>query len=127
MSSKNTEIKFKPGRSKKAIRGTMKAEVDGDAKEFAAFYFIEENDGVSAAFGEREGIYVSVSTLGGYLLVSYNVGGASIPWDTDGGKLEVKKDPVSGRYFGSFTAQFSASVPPGIPKAVSGIFEVWED
>ncbi|WP_435034118.1 hypothetical protein [Pseudomonas neuropathica] len=127
MSSKKTEIKFKSGRSKKTIHGTMKAEVDGTAKEFAAFYFIEESNGISAAFGKREEDYVSVSNVGGYLLVSYNVGGASIPWDTDGRMLDIKKDSVSGRYFGNFTAQFSASVPPDIPKAVSGIFEVWED
>lgn len=113
--------------SSKAIRGTMKAEVDEDTREFIAFYFIEENNGVSAAFGEREGVYVSVSNTGGHLLVSYNVDGASIPWNTDGRLLEIKKDPVSGRYHGNFKAQFSASVPPGIPKAVSGSFDVWED
>ncbi|WP_460066505.1 MULTISPECIES: hypothetical protein [unclassified Pseudomonas] len=126
MSSKKAEIKVKPGRSKKTIRGTMKAEVDDVDEEFTAFYFIEENNGVSAAFGERHGIYISVNNIGGYLLVSYNVGGASIPWDTPGGTLKIEKD-LSGKYLGTFAAQFSASVPPNIPKAVSGTFEVWED
>ncbi|MBC8995532.1 hypothetical protein IAI51_03185 [Pseudomonas sp. N40(2020)] len=110
------------------IKGILKAEVDGESQEFPAFY-LEVDEGsvevINAAFGVRGETYISLSN-GNFPLVSYNASNASIPWEK-GGELKVSRDPVSGRYSGGFTAQFHAVVPPGIPKAVKGIFEVWEE
>lgn len=83
---------------------------------------------ISAAFGVRDERGDNYITLKNdeYPLVSYNLNNASIPWRT-GGQLTVSYDDVSGRYYGSLKAEFNPEAYPGIPKEVTGIFEIWEE
>ena len=116
-----SEIKVLEG-----AKGEMKAKVDGVDVSLPAFWVdITDNQYAAAAFGEREGHYISISHREHLHLVSYNISGASIPW-TKVGELVVNFDSGSRRYFGRFDAEFNSNYP-GIPKRATGIFEFWED
>ncbi len=130
MDNKQPKKKISRPRRGKAIKGELKATVDGVDRIYPAssLYIIEDFKAVSATFGVREeweSDYISLRN-GVFELVSYNLDNASIPWRPEG-QLTVNYDGVSGRYFGSFKAEFNSEAYPGIPEKVSGIFEIWED
>lgn len=116
----------------KAVKGELKAKVNGVDRIYSAFYLdiIEDFKEISAAFGVRneEGSTEdSVSLKNGmFPLVSYKLDNVSIPWKT-GGTLTVKYDDISRHYSGSFKAEFNPEAYPGIPKTVTGDFEIWEE
>jgi hypothetical protein len=117
-------------RRAKVVKGELKAKVDGVERIYPAssLYLIEDLKVISATFGARkegEEDYISLKN-GEFPLVSYNLDNVSVPWKL-GGKLTVNHDDVSRRYFGSFEAEFNPAAYPGIPEAVTGIFEIWED
>lgn len=113
-----------------AVMGELKAQVNGFERTYPAssLYIIEDFKVISATFGVREKRRNDNVLLknGEFPLVSYNLDNAYIPWRS-GGKLTVNYDDVSRRYYGSFEAEFDPAAYPGIPKTVTGIFEIWED
>ncbi|WP_336356533.1 hypothetical protein [Pseudomonas granadensis] len=112
-----------------AVMGELKAKVDGEERTYPAldFYIIEDYKAISAAFGvlnKKNHTEDGVSLKNGeFPLVSYNLDGASIPWES-GGMLTVNYNETSRRYDGSFQAKFNAD---GIPETVTGTFEIWRD
>ncbi|MFI8224163.1 hypothetical protein [Pseudomonas sp. NPDC085632] len=130
MDNKQPKKKISRPRRGIAIKGELKAAVDGVDRIYPAssLYIIEDFKAVSATFGVREkwgNDYISLRN-GEFELVSYNLDNASIPWRS-GGKLTVNYDDKSRRYFGSFEAKFNPEAYPGIPEEVTGIFEIWEE
>lgn len=129
MGNKQPE-KASGSRTAKAVNGELKAKVNGVDRIYPAssLYIIEDFKNISATFGVRqEGEEDNVSLKNGeFPLVSYNLDNVSVPWRS-GGKLTVNHDDISRRYFGSFEAEFNPAAYPGIPEAVTGIFEIWED
>lgn len=130
MDNKQPKKKISRPRRGKAIKGELKATVDGVDRIYPAssLYIIEDFKAVSATFGVREeweSDYISLRN-GEFDLVSYNLNNASIPWQPEG-QLTVNYDDVSGRYFGSLKVKFNPRAYPGIPEEVSGIFEIWEE
>ena len=130
MDNKQPKKKISRPRRGVAIKGELKATVDGVVRIYPAssLYIIENFKDVSATFGVRkewENDYISLRN-GEFELVSYNLDNASIPW-RPGGKLTVNYDDKSRRYFGSFEAEFNPAAYPGTPEKVTGIFEIWEE
>ena len=129
MDNKQPKNASKP-RGAKAVKGELKAKVNGVDRAYLAssLYINESSKVISAAFGVQNGEKVDYVSLknGEFPLVSYNLDDASIPWKT-GGTLTVKYDDISRHYSGSFEAEFNPEAYPGIPKTVTGDFEIWEE
>ncbi|QRK84311.1 hypothetical protein JN757_00600 [Pseudomonas granadensis] len=110
--------------------GELNAQVNGLDRPYPAssLYIIEDFKVISATFGVREqrGNDNVLIKNGEFPLVSYNLDDVSIPWKT-GGTLTVKYDDISRHYSGSIKAEFNPEAYPGIPKTVTGDFEIWEE
>ena len=117
-------------RRAKAVKGELKAKVNGVDRTYPAssLYIIEDFKHVSATFGvlrEGEEDYISIKN-GEFPLVSYNLDNVSIPWRSVG-KLTVNYDDESRSYLGSFEAEFNPEAYPEIPEEVTGVFVIWEE
>lgn len=127
MESKQPNKASRPRRVE-AVMGELTAMVDGKDRIYPALdlYIIEDFKEISAAFGVRDKkkrLEDSISLKNGeFPLVSYKFDGAFIPWES-GGTLTVNYNETSRSYEGSFQAKFNAA---GIPKIVTGTFEIWE-